>query len=87
MSKDWHSFVLNSFQIPDRNSSGGGCDDSKLFEVSELDSATDEATAVGADDYMYTYVLRRLFFDFVMADSLVVMRCVIGNGTRSSRSS
>ena len=74
MSKDWHSFVLNSFQIPDRNSSGGGGDDSEVFEGSELDSATDEAPAGGGDDFMHTDDFGRLFVGFVVANTLVAMR-------------
>ena len=39
-----------------------------------MDSATDEAPAVGGDDFMHTDDFRRLFVGFVMADTLVVMR-------------
>ena len=64
----------NAIQIPDPNNLGGGGDDSEVFEGSELDSATDEAPAVGGDDFMHTDDFRRLFVGFVMADTLVVMQ-------------
>ena len=39
-----------------------------------MDSATDEAPAVGGDEFMHTDDFGRLFFGFVMADTLVAMR-------------
>ena len=39
-----------------------------------MDSAADKAPAVGGDDFMITDDFRRLFFGFVKADTLVVMR-------------
>ena len=39
-----------------------------------MDSAPDEAPAVGCDDFMHTDDFRRLFVGFVMADTLVAMR-------------
>ena len=39
-----------------------------------MDSATDEAPAVGGDDFMHTDDFRRLFVGFVMVDTLVAMR-------------
>ena len=64
----------NAIQIPYPNNLGGGGDDSEVFEGSELDSAADKAPAVGGDDFMITDDLRRLFFGFVMADTLVAVR-------------
>ena len=39
-----------------------------------MDSTTDEAPAVGGDDFMHTDDFRRLFVGFVIADTLVLMR-------------
>ena len=44
-----------------------------------MDSATDEAPAVGGDDFMHTDDFGRLFVGFVMADTLVVMRLLDRN--------
>ena len=64
----------NAIKIPVPNNLGGGGDDSEVIECSELDSATDEAPAVGGDDFMHTDDIGRLFVGFVVADTLVVMR-------------
>ena len=64
----------NAIQIPDPNNLEEGGDDSEVFEGSELDSAPDEAPAVGGDDFMHPDDFGRLFVGFVVANTLVAMR-------------
>ncbi|GMH97198.1 hypothetical protein TrVE_jg6292 [Triparma verrucosa] len=74
MSKRTSEELPNAIEIPDPNSLEVGDDDSEVFEGSELDSAADETSAVGGDDFMHTDDFRRLFVEFVMVDTLVALR-------------
>jgi hypothetical protein len=50
------------------------CDDTELSEGSKEPDSKDSSAVVGGDDFMHTDDFRRLFVEFVMADTLVAMR-------------
>ncbi|GMH71100.1 hypothetical protein TrST_g11321 [Triparma strigata] len=74
MSKRTSEDRANAIEISDPNDDEVGDDEEEVFEGSELDSAADVIPAVGGDDFMHIDDFRRLFVDFVMADTLVAMR-------------
>ena len=76
MSKRTSEDLPNAISIPEPNNVEGGDDDTAVFEGSELDSAADVIPAGGGDNFMHTDDFRRLFVGFVMADTLLAMRCL-----------
>ena len=62
---------------PTMSNIDGGDDEEEVFEVSELDSAADETPAIGGNDFMHTDDFRPLFVEFVMVDTLLVIRLII----------
>ena len=85
MSKRTSENLSNVKEIPDTIKDEGADYEEEVFEGSELDSAADETPAVGGDDFMHTDDFRRLFVGFVMVDTLVSMRWLDKNGTKSLR--
>ena len=74
MSKRTSEALSNTTEIPDPNNLESGDDEEEVHENSEFDSPADVIPAVGGDDFMATDDFRRLFVEFVMADTLVAMR-------------
>jgi hypothetical protein len=74
MSRRTSGDISNAIEIPNLNNLEVVDDEEEVFEGSELDSAADETPATGGDDFMHTDDFRRLFVEFVMADTLVAMR-------------
>ena len=69
MSKRTSEELPNAIETLNPNNLEGGDDEEEVFEGSELDSAADDAPAVGGDDFMHTDDFRRLFVGFVMVDT------------------
>ncbi|GMH95964.1 hypothetical protein TrST_g6066 [Triparma strigata] len=74
MSKRTSEDLPNAIEIPDPNNLDVVDDEEEVFEGSESDSAADDTPLIGGDDFMATDDFRRLFVEFVMADTLVTMR-------------
>ena len=81
MSKKQFEHLDNAIEVPYLNNLEIVDDEEEVFEGSELDSAADETPVIGGDDFMHTDDFRRLFVDFVMADTLVAMRWLRAQGS------